>query len=165
MLGCVFLVALTFYMVGVLKIVSFRRRLPSSASVLTASVFLGIPLLFHFLSRADFNHFAEKFRTSALGSDRLQGFLSESKKRWASTLVTAVLASLALTAVTYSPRDFACLAKSVPSHAGKRGNGEINQVLQDTLWVPAYQPWYVEYVKQLVADRVGPNENILIGSV
>ncbi len=28
--------------------------------------------------------------------------------------------------------------------------------------VPAYQARYVEYVKQLVADRVGPNENILI---
>ncbi len=160
-LGCVFLVALTFYMVGVLKIVSFRRRLPSSASVLTASVFLGIPLLFHFLSRADFNHFAESSAPLLLGLIGFRGFLSESKKRWASTLVTAALASLALTAVTYSP-EISLASQKVSQVMLGRGEMVKYQVLQDTLWVPAYQARYVEYVKQLVADRVGPNENILI---
>lgn len=160
-LGCAFLLALTFYMIGVLKIFSLRSRLPSSASVLTASVFLGIPLLFHFLSRADFNHFAESSAPLLLGLMGFRGFLAVSKKRWSPTLATGALASLAIVAVTYSPEISLTGQKVSQMMLGKREMVKY-QILQDTLWIPGYQAKYLEYVKQLLADRVGPNQKILI---
>jgi TPR repeat protein len=205
-LGTILMLAVVFYLKALSTVFRLRDKPPRCASVLTASVFLGIPLLFYFLIRADFEHFALSSppllfgllgllavaTTSSLESatvhrdrkhdpqslckrqgergeglchiDRAENRLAP--REWLQTPCTAFFASLmlvclALIAVFFSSEVSLTLEKLSAKVLGK-SNVVTYRVLGDTVWIPRSLAQYLNLVKQLIVDRVGQNQGILI---
>lgn len=160
-LGCLFLLVLAVYAIGLLRAVSLRKHAARSASVLTASVFLGIPLLSHFLSRADLDHFFESTTPLLFCLIGFRGASEWNESTRFRTWGIPILAALAMFAVVNSPQILFAAQKISHQVLGK-GNLEPYGVLGDTVWIPDKQIRYLEAVQHFVTARVGPKQMMLI---
>lgn len=157
-----FLIIPVFYFGGIIHIISSFKpeNLTPETTLLTASVLVGIPLMHHAAVRSDIAHLAQSIHPFLIGLITLPFILRPGRYyKWFILSLTIFL--MTITFIIAIPREiFPVLAKMTAIS----NNSSLTkyEIAGDLVWIQKEQAAYIENVKILVSQYVGPDERILI---
>lgn len=158
--GIVFVSLFVFYISGVIAIFLSKKPLSRSMTFLVASVFVGIPLLYHVCGRADFDHLAQGIHPMLVGlvAVAVSAQFDGRKKLAAMTVLFIGLISFPLLFRAET---------MVPMHRLKGavlGNSTHirYEIVHSNFWLPRTQVDYLNTLTQFLSRNMRPEENILI---
>ena len=162
MVSLIFLIMPIFYLGATIYIISSLKpeTLAPGTTLLTSSVFVGIPLMHHAAVRSDVAHLAQSIHPFLIGLIALPFAIRLSRNKWVVSVLSVFI--LIITFTIAIPREgFPVLGRMMAAISGRPSLVKY-ELDGDSVWVSKKQADYIESIRQFVNEYVRRDESILI---